>query len=488
MPEEFDYLRELPRDQQLVAALTSQSAYAAVSFFVSAAEDETWTSVNQELMSKILTWVAHEFAAFRVSDFEAEQTLRAYYLHRQVLQAALPLDVVIEVAGESVAASGFLYGIHSPRLRVVMREGHTQESPLVIDAGEVTKQVFAFVDEFICTGEMISLWREPLEVMMQVLQQAQDWRIAELEERCTELIGRYLTVENYVEMLLHAHQHGMARLQSVILAKLNELELGIEWRSEAEHELTACIHGYQERAREILLAVAPLLTRLSLRADAALNPFLATLLPLATQLRHLDLDGTSGCHEELLDLISPTIEGLSLQRCPWIQLPWARKAVTIFTHLHELNIGANPEMSAPIFVSFLEFAALDSLDLRHLGVVNENNFDYFLARQPDLYRLNLSWCIGLSDETITHIKGKQIKILDLSHTRLADAGLQAVGKKCPLLQQLLVEDCTGVTEAGLLAFVRQALNLRFLDARGLGISAAAHAEIRQVRRGIELLA
>ncbi len=244
------------------------------------------------------------------------------------------------------------------------------------------------------------------------------------------------------------------------------------------------IHDYQDQINVMLQQIAPHLTKVGFRGRTALDPLVRALLPCLTQLRFLDLNDTSGCHEELLELIPSSLEGLSLQRCSWIRLPWVKTAILTLRNLHQLKIGENPDMDPFVLHAFLGFRTLDELDLRNLGAVNNKNADYVFLQQPNLVQLNLSWCTSLSDEYMIYIRGNQLRVLDLSHTRLGDTGLQSVGKRCPRLQQISIEDCVDVTEQGVLTFVRQAVSLRLLNARGLNLSPAACAEIRRIAKAL----
>lgn len=486
MPEEFDSLRNLPRDQQLVSALTSQSAFVVISFFRSAIEDETWTLQNEQFVSELLKWLVREFVEYRISEFEGEQVVQGYYLHRAILEPMLPQDLSIHVDQKQILASSLLYGWHSPILRSAIHSQYSPDHPSNLEAGEISLKVFLYLHEFVSTGDLASLWREPLEILLQVLRQASDWEMMALQTRCIELISRYVLPDNIVTTLLYAQQYGIRRLRAELLSKLNEMQLGVTWESEEPNELAAVIQEYHERGRQILQNLAPHLTRLSFRGDTALDPFIQTLLPLAAQLRWLDLDHTSGCHEDLLDLISPQIEALSLHNCAWLTQHWTRKAIAAMPHIQKLYIGDNADMGGQIFISLLEIPHLDELNVRNLAVVNDNNFSYLYGQQTELQRLDLSWCTGLTETVLSSLRGRKLQVLDLSHTKIADAGLQAIAKACPLLQQVSVEDCPSLTEEGVLVFVRQALNMRRLNARGLGLSPSACSEIRKIRKGVEL--
>ncbi len=481
MPEEFNDLRDLSRDDQLVSALTSQTPFVVISFFLAAVEDETWTLANEEFMTKLLHWIVQEFAAYRLSEFEAEQVLEGYYIHRQVLENMLPRDVVFHVEKHRIEASRFLYGVHSPSLHAVM----SGENSSQIEVGELSYKVFSYVHTFVCTGDLSNLWREPPEVILQVLHQASVWEMVALQKECIGLVARYITPANVLTTLLHAQQFGMVRLRAEMLNKLNEMKLGIEWVSQDPNELVVVIEEYQERGQEMLKAMAVYITRLSFRGKTALNPFVRTLLPLTTGLRFLDLDGTSGCHEELLDLAPANIEVISLQRCPWINVPWVNKLTSVLPRVHRIYIGENSELSSQVFIALIEFPEIDEIDLHNLAVIRDDNLDYLWMRQKRLQRINLSWCMTLTDGAIGRIHGQRLQWLDIAHTRVTDANLQAIAKACPLLQEMFIEDCTNITEEGVITFVRQALSLRKLNAKGIGLSPSAISEIRKVRKGIE---
>ncbi len=228
MPEKFDFLRTIPRDKQFLAKLTTHSSLFTISFFTSAAEDETWTSANEGLMTSILHWIVKEFALYRIPQDEAELVLGAYYAHRNVLEPMLPRNVLMHVEGKDIAANSFLYSAQSVRLHAAMRGDYTQENPLTVHVGELPLQVFQYVHEFVCRGDIASLWREPVNVVLQVLQQAHHWEIVGLQNLCTQLIVRYLTPDNAMQILLRAYQYALGPLKEAALDKLNQMDLGLE--------------------------------------------------------------------------------------------------------------------------------------------------------------------------------------------------------------------------------------------------------------------
>lgn len=94
---------------------------------------------------------------------------------------------------------------------------------------------------------------------------------------------------------------------------------------------------------------------------------------------------------------------------------------------------------------------------------------------PKLENLNLGTCKGISNSGVVALATRctALKDLSLGGTRVADAAVSAVAMNCPLLEDLNLWDCDGVTDESIITLVERCPKINYLQLQGTSITCAA---------------
>ena len=133
-----------------------------------------------------------------------------------------------------------------------------------------------------------------------------------------------------------------------------------------------------------------------------------------------------------------------------------------FPVLEELNLYKCDNMTEAGIMGFLNKTGetLKIIDLRWTAV-SFSNVGSLICSFPVLKELNLSWCSNLTDTGIMGFlnkTGETLKILDLRGTSVSFSSFSNVGSltsSFPLLEELYLEGCSNLTEAGTMGFLNK---------------------------------
>ena len=93
---------------------------------------------------------------------------------------------------------------------------------------------------------------------------------------------------------------------------------------------------------------------------------------------------------------------------------------------------------------------------------------------PTLQLLHLGWCSGISDSGVIELARNchALKALDLSNTLFTDASVSAIASNCPMLEDLnlTTDDASLLTDKSVIALARHCPSLRVLNLCGTAVT------------------
>lgn len=210
----------------------------------------------------------------------------------------------------------------------------------------------------------------------------------------------------------------------------------------------------------------PALRYLDISACDALSPDGFASLASLVHLRYLDLGGNMGLSDEAVSAV--------VHRLPHL--------ITFKAMMIPAIGGMTTNMLGSVCLN------LKIVDLSFCAMIPDVGFRIVVRNCIMLEQLSVPWCESVTARGMEYIAsfGKRLVRLNVSNTRLEDAGLVAIGESCLRLQHLTLVDCHGITIQGLEAFVAKVMarggvytpsrlgdppwGLTFVDARGVGLN------------------
>lgn len=482
LPERLNFLRRIRGEEQLLPILIETSDEIFTRFVEVASDDETWTESHLELMKSLFQWATEEFRGRRLLFAHVQRLVQCVHQHSEQLRSLLPADMEIKVKDYTSKGNSMLYAALSPTFREMVQASLAKpKSTLIFMFPDIPSDVFRIVEEYVWTGDVENLWRHPESMLMRVLMRAGQWRIRGLVKLTADVIKRYITRENVVNMIHMAQTYVLPALKDACCEVLNEMTLGAEFASSGEADLIVKIDEFRERNIELLNELAPTISTLTLKGTTAESLEIKQFLPRCVRLNILDMRGSEGCNAEILDLI-PQIRELDLTNCPWLSDEHAK---VILQHVHHLRILSLAENSLLGYECFHHVGNLKQLEILNCKYCLrlQDSFVQLIARGcPGLVSLNISWCPNISNACLESlgILGRELKRLDISHCELVtDAGLRDFVRNAHKLDTLVMQYCPLVTEEGIYNVVSLSPFLRRLDIRLCHVSEAGLAKIRK---------
>jgi hypothetical protein len=111
------------------------------------------------------------------------------------------------------------------------------------------------------------------------------------------------------------------------------------------------------------------------------------------------------------------------------------------------------------------FPNLKLLELNNCYNLSEEGIAHVLRKCSNIRHLNLENCIGLKLSEI-NFEVPELRVLNLSYTRVDDESLYVISKSCRGLLKLVLNNCCDVTEKGVKHVAKNCKKLREISLRG----------------------
>lgn len=428
-----------------------------VRFFSYAADDETWSGEHQQFHKLVLGWLTSQFLQNRLSDAHAHEVVRSLHDHFPILESQLPRSVALDIGGKNFWINPLLMGVESAFLRDLLRkEGR------VIAIDEVDPEIGVYIIRYIETGALGDLWRWSQKEIEAVLKVADRWKISKLQEECQQILGRYVTSENVLELLITAEKRDRRVLMHKCIEVFNAVAVGAQLNFSSKG-LTFTFLDFSEKSLQLFDKLKGIITYLVVGGKLSLEPEFEIILGQVPRLMGLDLSGS----EELSPYLSSVpmrVQELNLARCGWLNDKNIRQLVQLIPHITILGLSQNSQLT---YVGFGEVRkwALKGLDLSRCSQLEDDDLSLILQGLAQLTHLNLLACKKLSDRAFYDLarRGSNLQKLKLGRTAVTDGSLIEIGARCHFLESIALDHCLNISHAGLSSFLKIAAALRLLS-------------------------
>ncbi|CAJ2655623.1 unnamed protein product [Trifolium pratense] len=160
----------------------------------------------------------------------------------------------------------------------------------------------------------------------------------------------------------------------------------------------------------------------------------------------------------------PSLNEIKVQRCTWLNNVKNFNSSIVSPELKSLsfaNVCWLPKETMKVFVLFPN---LVRLDLRWCSGISGKLMCQLLRMCCKIRHLNLSYCLELNVSEM-NFEVPKLEVLNLTKTSIDDKALSVISKSCCGLLQLILENCRKVTERGVKHVVENCTQLRVINFR-----------------------
>lgn len=461
-------------EKELLDTLTKDSRQLT-EFFVKAADDQTWSRQHLGLMQKIIAHLSRLFLEdnlpYELSEI-AGKTLQTYP------SLPTPQDLIVKLKDGESSVNSILFSMASGSFQSLALE----TSDCVLHMPKVSKRVFDRVREFFEKGAAVDLWRHEYAEVLDVYIFAIEWDIAELERESASVLKRYLTRQNFQDVLIKAMQNGWQVYYNEILRVANTYDLGVTFHEMPVAFLNIEFLDFRESAMDLFEKLKPWITHLGFFGPLNDDPRFSKILLEKPDLYGLALNEAKAYSDRLLD-IPDSIEELDLAMNPWITSAYLKFFIEKCPKIRKLSLKSLVNIDFKGFGLLKTLKGLEVLDLTKCSQIKDEDVLLICQSTPDLIQLDLEGCDRLTDRALDSVSRYLTKLetLNLSRLQITDIALIDLCHKLKNLHTLNLERCGALSDKGILESVQICNSLRELNISHTAISSGAKAELKKMR-------
>lgn len=477
LPSELYYCNEATSDDSLLALLIQKPSDLIV-FFEYACDDETWSEIHSDFMQKTMEWLTVQTFQDKLLVEFCKRAAKSIQAHYSILHAYIPLNLTFKFQDSSIQINSLLFSAASNFFKDILRRECFEKENLELSF-DISPYFFKPIEEFVNTGKIAYLWKYDKEEIMKILRLAASWELHGVVEQCENSLRRYITIENVIDTLLMANQESWPRLKLACIHYINNHEDEFVLSFNEVESLTFEFLQFNDSSLKYFERLKGIITELICSGNLNENGLFTKVITQCPRLHALNLNGSFSFNESFFS-IPQSLEVLNLSQCPWLNEQTLKKFAIICPTLRKLILSSNTQLNFIMWGELTKFSHLTSLDLSRCTQINDEDFLIIVKACPRLTELVLDECSNISDKGFFELAKtlSQINELDLSRCLLIDAALVELATRCRYLTSLNLTRCENITEKGVLALLKQALQLKKLNLTRCNIPLAVLEKIQ----------
>jgi hypothetical protein len=477
-------------DKELFHALIEEPSNL-IAFFETACADTFWVSKHTRLVRLILRWSTKQFYLLRFPIYYAKQMgdiIRSHYAFLSpflLFQPALFHTMRLEVEEKTFIVNSFLFGTAS----TFFKELFTSCFQACQDRWvlPVSLPIYHFIEEYILKGHIQELWKLEENDLLDLMKQAKIWRLTGLVEECSQVLKRYITKENVIKNLLEANKKKFLEWQKVCCEFFNKQNFGLLLHTPRdENEIKVEVLDFRADTLELFVQLAPFITHLAFSGALSSDRYYGKMIEKCPRLIGMDLSGSREYDNQFDDLPGSLVE-LNLSACSWLRPRHLKEAGYQFLNLKKLILDGNVQLDYQAWAEFHRFRSLFSASFALCHQMTDEDLKLLGKSCPHLLELNIEDCSKVTDRGVHEIILKCTHLMKLncsSCSNLTDKALVELSVYGHQLNELILKGCKGLTDAGLFKLMTFRPNLSYMNVRGCSFSLQA---IEKVRRNYPFL-
>lgn len=485
--EKLEHYLEVPDDMALLMGLREDISDLS-GFVVSACDDETWCDRHRVFMRKACLVLTRRFFRMRLSSRLAQQVAKAFQEHKAVMRNLIPRDLTILFKGQEYHVNSLLFAANSLFFRnLVAKECADKDRKyLKVIEPPFDREFFFSYLTFSEEDDLPDLWQKKPEELLEFMKMAVDIECKPLEKFAAETYKRYLDKWNIYLTTLQAYRCGWQYLYRVCQQYANSLETGLQFMLD-EPGMAVAVTELSDKTLEPIGLLRDEITHLSCRGWLAESPKLRTIVSYCSVLRSLDV-AEADTADVILDCLNEDLEELDLTLSEWLDVSSLEKVIEKAPHLNALTLAKNTQLNYRAWGVLHTLKDLRTLSLAGCYQLTDSDLKIVLQGNPRLQELNLADCSKILDDGFQSI-GKSLsdlRMLDLSRTKVSESALVDIAYRCRGLQRLNLNECKTITDRGLLEAISHLPRLHELQMNRSSVSADAIRSINKNRPSLKI--
>lgn len=488
LPVELQGYAQSENEDVLFDALLRKPA-DLVDFFDYACDDEGWSRKFTDFMRKVLTWVTVQSFQDRLTNellLKITQSIRSRFDN---LRSFIPLNLIFRLKDTSIQVNSALYSAATPFFHDLIKRECFDKKNFKLEFHDVSyAEVFRYVEEYVCTGYVSTLWRMELDMLMPVLRYSTNIQLKGLSVLCEQIFAKYVNQQNVYSMLLMAQKESLSVLKQAAFDFINGETPDIHLEARGPNSIACQFYVFSEKALDVFAKIRQSITDLVFSGQVSSDPAFATVVRQCPSLVAIDLSHTT-YYTEYLPAIPSGLQELNISACEWLSSHYLKKIVDICPGLQALGLASNVQLTAHAWGELMRLRRLKSLDLARCQQVRDDDLKIVLHACSGVADLNLEECKLISEKAFYDLARACIKLqnLNLSRTNVTDAALVEIASRCRSLSSLNLTRCDRLTDKGVMEAVKNGFNLLQINITNCNVSKPTILEITKQKPMLTLI-
>jgi hypothetical protein len=473
--ELFEYLR--PATDRLVKFISLSS------------EDETWSVNHLAFHQLALSWLTSQFEQNRLGEAFAKTVVSALHDHYSIYKDILPRTLEIQSQDGVHRMNPLMVATISRYIRDLLRQEKRDKNQKSLPLKELSGTQVEFIMNYIETGDVGDLWRWEEKEIGLIMQIAETWEVEGLKKECEEILSRYINQDNVPKKLLLALKKDRKILLARCIEVFNEKFDHVKVSSRRSGELLFEFLDFTDKALLPFSLLKDGATHLGFLGKLAQEEEFVQRLAECPKLIGLILSGSEVMFREIPPNISRQIYEMDLGQCSWLGDRELRRVAELMPWIQHLSLAQDTQLTYVGFGELKKLHGLKKLNLSNCYHLEDRDLTLILSSVSELAFLDLSGCRRLSDQAFYDLakKAPYLEMLKVFRLSITDGGLVEMGARLKKLEELELNHCPNISEAGVKNFLRIAGMLKRLSLKESRISLAAIQGLREQFPKVEIL-
>lgn len=481
LPPELEKYASSEDDESLLNLLNNRLNDAS-SFFIYAADDETWSLNHPQFMKNLFEMLTKACFDNKMELNSLQAIQKIIHEHYLSLYSYIPFDLSTEIGGSEFHLNSLLLFAAQPNFRRSIKDRK-------LFLKNISLEDFKIIEEFINTGNVLDLWKYEESELQDILMTVKVLGLDELQYLCEQTLKKYITRDNVLVMLIDAHKNKLTLLKDACIDSFNRLDLGVRLHKTNPSFFEFEFLDFKENAREVFEVVKSLITHLILSGDLTEQTEFAQIVNACPCLIQLNLSGSSIFNEKIFE-ISEKLEELDLSSCNYVDKALLNRIVTHFKNLKALALSDNIQLDYTSFTSLSKLKMLKRLDISRNPQIHDDELKLILQVLPQVIDLDCSDCKNIGDKGFFEIARSlsHLIFLNLERSQISDGLLLEIVIRSNYLEEINLSRCQRITDRGILECVKLSKALKTLVIRHCHFKEDTFKEIKEQRPSLVVIA
>ncbi len=487
LPKELRPYNTVTSEEALFTLLLEKPA-ALLLFFETACDDETWSGLHADLVCKMINWLTTQAFADKLPAEFCRRAVKAIHKHSSLLEPMIPKNITINFKDGHIEVNSLLLGTVSDFFKEFLLRQCRGKRKMDFSLEHVSKDEFMPVEGYISTGQVAALWKMGKVDLLALMDRAASWGITGIVQASEQMLRKYLTAENVIEMLVLAQQKGWTILKQECIYYINSLSWGFYLSAPTIERLAVEFFNFADNTLEHFKDISQLVTEIICKGAFADHPAFGRVMQQCPNLKLLDLS-VMPIFSAYFYEIPASVQALNLSHCPWLSAAILKSFAAIAPQVNELHLASNNQLDFGAWGGLLNFKQLIKLDIAHCTQLKNEDFKIILKACSGLTELVIDNCHRLDDMVFFELARSlpRLTALNLAHCNLSDAALVEIGARCQGLLSLNLSHCHRLTEKGVFALLKQTATLQEINLAHCDFTATIVPSIKELKPRLKII-